>query len=204
MVRRNTILKALLEGAAEVGRQSDPKSHDKEERQLRVLPTREHGFTYEDFKWIVDWKTDDRFGEYFAKKNGEARIRRVTREAFLARTPTLSFTMLLSEGKFEGLFGVKNAIASALLTFHDPRTFTVVDPRALAALREVNSVGQLKLDVPTGKADELEAEEYLRYVQACQQLRRRLKLLSLRNTDRALYTLGGCTWTISTFVRVHS
>ena len=162
---------------------------EEEEANLRAFPKLPH-FDVEQFKFIAKWKvTTGTSRQLLSPRNLQPRNRlvSVTRRSFNETNPEKAIEALVNDCEGGGLFGVQFAVASAILTFHDPKNYTVLDPRALATLTA--------LGVPDMSPDEYSGNFYAAYLSECRLLAARAGF-TLREMDRALYTLGGCSWVI--------
>ena len=184
-------LRALLTTASMAYETSSPEDFEDEEAHLSELSTRKY-LRRSDLRWIVNWKTGSRFGKWVVQHHREERLRKITRAAFAESDPGRAIDLLVNSGHGSGLWGVSYPIASAILTFHDQRRFTILDWRAWGTL---HALGALPTDVP----DEYSAAHYVTYLQVCKGMSREMHM-SLRKLDRALYTIGGSLWVL-TFAR---
>ncbi|MFQ6059880.1 MAG: hypothetical protein ACE5KV_01100 [Thermoplasmata archaeon] len=124
---------------------------------------------------IGDWKSQNR-NLHWIEKNRPQDIGRTTRLAFRERDVRKKLTILS-----EGLLGVANRTASAILMFHNPRRYTVMDEFAWTVLHEFGF-----LDEPPSYYG---AQHYVTYLDVCKQLSEALSI-SLRKLDRGLWVLG--------------
>lgn len=105
----------------------------------------------------------------------DERIESVTKQAFDEDCAGPAIQQLCQ------LNGIGHSIAGAILMFVNSHRYTVMDPRATAALSDL---GYWDL------ATEARQEQYETYCLRCQELSQRTGH-SLRNVDRALFILGG-------------
>jgi hypothetical protein len=114
---------------------------------------------------IFKWKTGGR-GAVRLAKNTDEEIADSLRLALDAITDRCAIAVLT------GLCGVHVPVASAIMTVLKPKTYTIIDYRALEALSYVGNYHSI--------------EFYLLYLLFCRQLARRLGI-DLRRLDRALW-----------------
>jgi hypothetical protein len=124
---------------------------------------------------IGDWKTT-RVRTQLAS-NSEADVTDITRLA-LAAPERLQHRILCL------LVGVGHPMASAILTVCDSTRYTVLDFRAVEALRYLQQIGALRAEVPDGNRGGLPG--YYAYLQFCRKVARELDV-SLRALDRCLW-----------------
>jgi hypothetical protein len=156
-------------------------------------------FNKQDFIEVVKWKSR-RSWTLADKKNSPEQVLAATQEAFAALAPCRSGAALWDEATEtltpEGhtlcesvalltsrLKQVRLRIASALLTWHSPEHFTVMDRRAYPALcMYVDGLPpSLNLDAE---------QTYARYLDKCRQLSQTIGV-DLRTLDRFLFMIGG-------------
>ena len=114
------------------------------------------------------------------------RARLVTRTAFRVQDAGLANWVL------RNLSGVGTPMASALLTVFDETTFTVIDARAIATLRELE-FDVLELERPSWlDRNDVTGNSwtYGEYVKLCNDIAATLDV-SLRDLDRALWAMNG-------------
>ena len=148
-----------------------------EEELLTQIPTHveEHGHVEDKelLENIVLWKFPVVIGNI--RENTSTQIRTVTERAFQAESARDAIQVL------NGLQGVADSIAGAILMFAYPHRYTVMDPLATNALAA--------LGYWSGETAAV-AEQYESYCLRCHELSQQTGL-SLRDVDRALYILGG-------------
>jgi hypothetical protein len=187
----NMLLSRLLWAAIRgYGRPGDT-DFDDEETHLAGLAGRSE-LTPEEFEWIVEWKQERGFGKHVRGQNTEDAIREATRQAFASREVATAIDSLVSKGG-EGLKGVRYPTASAILTFHDPERFTIIDPRAWRALYLILNTLNPSIPILDREPDHDSGPSYAIYVSLCQTLAE-LHHLTLRDLDRGLYVLGRDSW----------
>jgi hypothetical protein len=189
----NGQLKRLFEAAITYYKTDDQgeesKAYKEEEDHLRSLPKMGE-FGLDEFEWILNWKQDRKFGTWLRKTKYQGKqrlVRQITRKAFECGDPKQAIELLVNDGAGGGLIGVQYATASAILTFHDPTRYTVIDPRARKTLSALSGRGMWTTD---------SGAEYVEYLEECRDLSNKLGI-SLRDCDRALYTIGGADWALS-------
>lgn len=82
------------------------------------------------------------------------------------------------------LHGVRDPVASALLTVWAPDRHTVIDFRAVQALDKLQSIGALRQEVPPHSTGGL--PDYTQYLECCRSVARQCGV-GLRDLDRALW-----------------
>jgi hypothetical protein len=188
---RDELLPRLLWAAIQgYGRPGDT-DFDDEEAHLADLAGRSE-LTPEEFEWIVEWKQERGFGKHVRGQNTEDAIREATRRAFASRDVATAIDSLVSAGG-EGLKGVRYPTASAILTFHDPERFTIIDPSAWKALYVILNTLDPTIPIQDREPDHDSGPSYAIYVSLCQTLAQ-LHHLTLRDLDRGLYVLGRDPW----------
>jgi len=137
-------------------------------------------WSLEDLEWIIEWKVG-----VFAKpilgdfrSNDDKVIRQKVEEA--VRGPDIRSRV----ETLTSLKGVGVPVASAILTFIDPDTFTVIDGRAWEALEATGYIPEFQ-----ELSEDPTVEEYLYYLGVCQALSNEYDV-SLRTLDMALWSLG--------------
>ncbi|WP_049982466.1 hypothetical protein [Halorubrum sp. BV1] len=143
----------------------------------------------DDFKLLTRWKWPGLWSNY-AKKNSQNRVRRVTQTAFDWGTemPEGETETILRDqiGVLTCLDGVDAAMASVILTFWQPDEHTVMDERALLALKQ-----SADDEYRWTEREEASRKHYPAYVEICKRLRDDLEgSFSLREIDQALWILG--------------
>ena len=186
--RRDVIDRVVAAAVSGYGQCGQP-DFDYEESLLRDLAGKPE-FSPDDFERVVEWKQERGFGKVVRQQNSGERIREATRIAFASATPSEAIERLVNSNG-GGLKGVQYPTASALLTFHDSTRYTVIDPRARAALFQLLKVHNPMVDVTELGAES--GEIYSNYVSLCR-VAAQIHHLGLRDMDRALYTLGGALW----------
>jgi hypothetical protein len=133
------------------------------------------------FLTVGYWKTPRQLSNY--RKNDEAKVRDVTSRAFDKALPSISRPATLT-----ALDGVQVPVASALLTVWNPNEFTIIDVWALKTLsfyREgIDGVNFAQHGQPWWE------QHYDVYLRACLAIAERVKPLTLRDVDRALWKWG--------------
>ena len=185
------IVAAAVHGYGQCGQQD----FDYEVRLLQELAGKPE-FSPDDFERVVEWKQERGFGKVVRDQNSEESIREVTRLAFASDTPSEAIDCLVNSER-GGLKGVQYSTASALLTFHDSTKYTIIDPRAWAALFRLFKAHNLELGKSEWEYDreEINGDIYGNYVSLCKKAAQ-IHHLSLREMDRALYTLGDALWVL--------
>jgi hypothetical protein len=142
------------------------------------------------FLAIVHWKAARVIRQ--AERNCCTEVRRLTEDAFrLARCGKAKDAVqtLIWNGT-TGLHGVQTRMASAILTVHDPESYTVMDVRARRSLRN-----RKLCDIGPGAEERFERftpETYDAYLGTCRKLADAQEV-PLRELDRCLFTLAGRT-----------
>lgn len=136
-------------------------------------------YTLPEFLTVGYWKTPRQLSNY--RRNEGVPI--VTRDAFASDVADIDRPDALL-----GLRGVRVPVASALLTVWNPDTFTIIDVWALKALTQLGeSIGEHRFSEHGRRWWE---NHYDLYVRACQGVVARVKPLTLRDVDRALWKWG--------------
>lgn len=143
-----------------------------------------------DFKLLTRWKWPGLWSNH-AKTNSEERVQRITQVAFdwgSATSGEETATILRDQiGVLTCLDGVGAATASVILTFWQPDEYTVMDERALLALKQAADEEYRWTERP-----EASRKHYPEYVDICRRLRDDLDDgFSLREIDQTLWILGG-------------
>ena len=171
--------KALRTYPAEVG----DGPFEKEQQLLALLPLtfqRDRKISQlENYLEIVRWKSPRSAGKY--AERDISKVRRQSRKAFeFARAGRLSQALdALVSPRLKGV-GVR--MATAILMFYDPDQFTVMDINAWLSLVHLGVLDAFECGWE-------ETEDYKVYQEACHSTKRWFRH-SLRDTDRALWTLG--------------
>jgi hypothetical protein len=149
--------------------------------EIIELAVRKAGFfTLPQFITVGYWKTPRQLTNY--RKNDDARVREQTRKALGGGLAILDRTTELS-----GLDGVRVPVASALLTVWNPNQFTIIDVLALKTL----SCSDERIDgIGFHEHSQTWCRRYDMYLRACDAIVSRLKPLTLRDVDRALWKWG--------------
>jgi len=127
-----------------------------------------------DFFAIVVWKSNRAKTKIKrGLKDAGKSVQELMREVAHAETPRDKVDVLLQ------VWGIGLAVASAILTVCDPKTFTVLDYRAWETLQGASLQG-LSGHYPATP------DEYLDYCRVCRRLAEQVGM-SLRNLDRALW-----------------
>ena len=140
-------------------------------------------FSRPEIEDIAKWKSRKQFFgkvEREVRSNSPQRVRAVTKRAFEEDDPATAIDLL---AKLDKLKGVGYPVASAILMFHDPRRYTVLDKNAWRALFRLGRVSDAKPPPYSGKI-------YHQYLKECMSLCREWGIKSLRDTDRLLLMLG--------------
>jgi hypothetical protein len=161
------------------------KLRDDEEDLLgRVGPqVGQRGFyRLEEVERVNKWKLPTERNRAHLAKNSTGEIEAVTREA-LAAPDHLQLHILVG-----WLYGVSDAVASALLMFPLPDKHTVIDFHAARALEGLQEKGHLPLLLPWRPqgAESDWVPPYPLYIDVCRRLAEHLDV-SLRDLDRALW-----------------
>lgn len=167
----------IREAAREYPEQ-DGVDFEEEKRQLELLPVAfaEGSWTWEDLEWIVRWKSHRALPAFRDNDTelAEDTVRRaLERRSVVEKIDTLQ----------DNLHGVGVPVASSLLLFMDPTTYTVVDVKAWDALRAAGHLEAELSETPT-------VDEYLTYLGICHSLANEVDV-ELRALDRALWVIGG-------------
>lgn len=133
--------------------------------------------TGDELSKIGRWKAVRSTG--YLARNDDGFVREVTTVAFARATPDSIRHRVLRI-----LDGVGNPMASAILTVWRPDQFTVLDFRAVGALRRLTALGLLGSPAPEGRSGTLPG--YGAYLAAYQPIADRLGV-SYRDLDRALW-----------------
>ena len=189
-IRRELLSRLLRAAIRGYGRPGDPDFDDEEAHLASISGKSE--LTPEEFEWIVEWKQERGFSKHVRGQNSEDAIREATRRAFAASDVATAIDSLVSV-RGGGLKGVRYPTASSILTFHDPKRFTIIDPRAWNALYAILNALDPSTEVLGRQSDYDSGPIYATYVSLCQTLAD-LQHLSLRNLDRGLYVLGRALW----------
>lgn len=149
---------------------------DEEEKKLAALPLRfqEGTVDWEDYLWIVTWKSGGRTRPYF-EQNDPKYVAHIIEIILRDIPPSWKIRHLTT------LNGVKEPTASAFLTFIDPERYTVMDYRSWSVLY---ACGILR-EPPTSAYD---APDYSEYLRACCRTADKYDV-DLRTLDRALFTM---------------
>jgi hypothetical protein len=177
-------LATLLHGLEMRFWDGSPSSEINWERTMveKALHAPRLSFSRLDVERIAKWKNREALSvivERQVRKNSPKVVREVTAEAFAETDPARAIETLASIRK---LHGVGYPVASAILTFHNPRKYTVLDVNAWRAL---HYLGRMDTD----KAPYYDGHVYADYLSKCLTLSRQWGL-GLRETDRILWALG--------------
>jgi hypothetical protein len=140
-------------------------------------------FPRQEVERIAKWKNrEPLYGlvEAQVRRNNPKTVREVTAVAFAESDPSRAIEILASTRK---LHGVDYPVASAILTFHDPKRYTVFDKNVWRALYYLQRM-------QTSKSPPCSGRVYARYLSKCQAISKDWGL-GLRETDRLLWVLGG-------------
>lgn len=147
-------------------------------QQEGCIPERKHLKCLTKWKWPGLWKN-------YANENTQDHLRTVTRKAFEMtdgeKRPEPENICNQLELLDDELTGISAATGTVLLTFWRPEVYTVMDVRAISKLEQAG--------VWEGKA-EASITEYPQYLSRCHAIADDTGL-SLRDTDRAIWYLGG-------------
>jgi hypothetical protein len=124
---------------------------------------------------VGDWKSP-RIRKRLAQNSG-ADVEDITRIA-LAAPERLQHRVLGS------LYGIRDPVATAVLTIWAPDRHTVLDFRAVEALDSLHRLGAIPETLPKREVDSL--PDYVDYLACCRAIARRLGV-DLRDLDRALW-----------------
>lgn len=139
---------------------------DKEKAALAAgRAIRDGDLSPENLRIIYRWKARNR-GKSRLTQNSDPEIRDALRLALCAKTPRSAIAVLT------GLYGINTPVASAVMTAIRPKTYTVLDFRALEALGNPTAARSVPF--------------YLSYLNYCTDLASRWKM-PLRQLDRALW-----------------
>ena len=137
-------------------------------------------WSLKDLEWVIEWKVGvfvkpilDNF-----RSNDDELVRQMIEEAVHGSDIRSRVEALTS------LKGVGVPVASAMLTFIDPDTFTVIDGRAWKALESTGYIPEFQ-----ELSEDPTVDEYLYYLGVCQALSNEYDV-SLRTLDMALWSLG--------------
>jgi hypothetical protein len=159
---------------------------DLEEHILGTVGTsvRSQGaYTVGEFLTVTYWKSRRQLANYVANEKTSGTVAMVTQAAFAPQPPHEG-----RWGRLATLTGVRTPVASALLTVWRPDEHTIIDVWALAAL---SSLGEEADGVPFRDHGQPWWERhYEAYVLACLGIAERVRPLSLRDVDRALWKWG--------------
>ena len=149
---------------------------DDEEEKLVSLPAkfREGTVEWDDYLWIITWKSGGRAQPYFERNDHE----------YVDHVIGLVLRDIPASWKIRHLstlHGVKVPTASSFLAFMDPERYTVMDYRAWSVL---HSCGVLR-EPP---ASEYRAADYAEYLRVCRDVSDDYEV-ELRTLDRALFTM---------------
>lgn len=140
-----------------------------------------HAYTLPEFLVVGYWKTPRQLANY--RKNAKEEVRTVSHRALKARLPDDARPQALRT-----LSGVRVPVASALLTVWDSDAFTIIDAWAVKTLslcgESINGIGFDEHPQPWWE------RHYDLYLQACRAIQQRVKPLTLRQVDRALWKWG--------------
>jgi len=139
---------------------------------------------------IMDWKWPPGKTKKLAAKNVAETVQETAREAFAAPDAAEAVRILCR------LHGVGVPMSSAILTCFDPLRYTVIDARALNALKRLGLLDEMGLDESDVQFPD--ADAYGVYRAGCMQLADEARV-SLRSLDRCLWMLdstGLYTWAI--------
>lgn len=163
----------IRENAEEYRRES---AIDEEDEKLTSLPPKFHERTvdWDDYLWIVTWKSGGRTRPYF-ERNDRAYVDHIIELVLQDIPPSWKIRHLTT------LSGVKTPTASAFLTFIDPERYTVIDYRSWTVL---HAYGILREPA----ASTYDAADYTKYLRACRRVATEHDV-DLRTFDRALFTL---------------
>jgi hypothetical protein len=161
---------------------------EEEERMLAEFPEtfQQEGCIPERkyLKCLTKWKWPGLWANH-AHKNSKEHLRAVTNEAFQLTTgdqaPDPDDVRNQLSHLDDELAGISAATGTVLLTFWRPDVYTVMDIRAISTLQEAG--------LWTGDS-EATISEYPQYLNQCHSIANDTGL-SLRNTDRAIWYLGG-------------
>lgn len=145
-------------------------------QQAGCIPERQYLKCLTKWKWAGLWANH-------AHKNTRKELRTVTSDAFqlTADDPAPGDGKVRQQlHRLSDLSGISAATGTVLLTFWRPDSYTVMDQRALSTLASV--------DLWTGDT-EANIDDYPRYLDTCRSISTETGL-SLRDTDRALWSLG--------------
>lgn len=150
-----------------------------ETHQLAILPAKfQAGMTdWDDYIWIVDWKTGGRSRPLFEDNDPtevDRAIELVLRGSDLSPSEKVQQLCILR--------GVRVPVASAFLTFIQPDRYTVIDPRAWGTLY---SLGELDRPSPS----QFSPADYDEYLRVCRRVAAEYSV-DLRTLDRALFSLN--------------
>lgn len=155
--------------------------------ELRMVSRAERSplefFRRHEVEKIAKWKSREplyKNVEHDVRKNSESETKSVTKAAFSESKPERAIEILACEPKLKG---VGYPVASAILMFHDPRKYTVIDRNAWYALYLLNRVNTSK---PPSR---LSGKVYAAYNSKCRQVSAKWGI-ALRETDRMLWALG--------------
>lgn len=149
---------------------------DEEDEKLDSFPAkfRERSIEWDDYLWIITWKSGGRTRPYFERNDRE----------YVDHILELVFQNIPASWKIRHLStltGVKVPTASTFLTFIDPERYTVMDYRAWSVLH----VCGILREPPVGEYDAVDYTEYLR---ACRRVADD-RDVDLRTLDRALFMM---------------
>jgi thermostable 8-oxoguanine DNA glycosylase len=139
-------------------------------------------FSRPEIEEIAKWKNREQLYEKVerdVRKNTPSEVRSVTTLAFSESEPERAIEILACHPKLKG---VGYAVASAILMFHDPREYTVIDKNAWYALYLLNRVRTPEPPPFSGKV-------YANYNVTCRRVSSEWGV-GLRETDRMLWSLG--------------
>ena len=132
---------------------------------------------------VSSWKTDRSLPCVAMNERVSGTVHLVTMEAF-----QVGLTASGRLAHLRSLHGVNVPLASAFLTVAFPLEFTVIDVRALKALRkegELDHLGKFR-----DRSDAWWNKNYKTYLEVCEQIAAR-EDVALRDLDRCLWKLGG-------------
>lgn len=136
-----------------------------------------------EFLTVAYWKSRRQLANYVANERTAGTVATVTEAALGPRPPTEG-----RRARLATLTGVRTPVASALLTAWRPDEYTIIDVWALAAL---SALGEEVEGVPFRDHGQPWWEQhYESYLQACMCIAERVRPLSLRDVDRALWKWG--------------
>ena len=157
--------------------------YDEEVERLDSLPSafEEGEWSREDLEWIIRWKVGvfEKPIIRHLEENDDDEVRQKVEKA-------VHGTKMRSRiGALTSLKGIGVPVASAILTFIDPREFPVIDVRAWDALQEAGYISE-----ENELSEDPTVDEYLFYIGICRALASEYDV-SLRKLDMALWALGG-------------